>query len=94
MIGGIKETQDMLDFCAKHGITCPHEKITADAEKVNAAYERTVKSDVKPPGRNLENPPLLSAQASQEIARHVRKVEDRSPHAHTRLQSPNTFSPA
>ncbi|CAJ1433125.1 unnamed protein product, partial [Effrenium voratum] len=48
MIGGIKETQDMLDFCAKHGITCPHEKITADAEKVNAAYERTVKSDVKP----------------------------------------------
>ena len=47
LIGGIKETQDMLDFCAKHKITCPHELITADPEKVNAAYERAVKSDVK-----------------------------------------------
>ena len=47
LIGGIKETQEMLDFCAKHGITCPHEVIPADPEKVNAAYERAVKSDVK-----------------------------------------------
>ena len=37
----------MLDFCAKHGITCPHELIPADPAKVNEAYERAVKSDVK-----------------------------------------------
>ena len=47
LIGGIQETQEMLDFCAKHGITCPHELIPADPEKVNEAYERAVKSDVK-----------------------------------------------
>ena len=38
-----QETQDMLDFCAKHGITCPHELIPADPAKVNEAYERAVK---------------------------------------------------
>lgn len=47
LIGGIRETQEMLDFCAKHGITCPHELIPADPAKVNEAYERAVKSDVK-----------------------------------------------
>eukprot|EP00437_Effrenium_voratum_P015575 CAMPEP_0181444346 /NCGR_PEP_ID=MMETSP1110-20121109/25020_1 /TAXON_ID=174948 /ORGANISM="Symbiodinium sp., Strain CCMP421" /LENGTH=360 /DNA_ID=CAMNT_0023568347 /DNA_START=44 /DNA_END=1126 /DNA_ORIENTATION=+ len=46
-IGNIKETQDMLDFCAKHGITCPHELIPADPAKVNEAYARAVKSDVR-----------------------------------------------
>lgn len=46
-IGNIKETQDMLDFCAKHGITCPHELIPADPAKVNEAYERAIKSDVR-----------------------------------------------
>jgi len=45
MIGGIRETQEMLDFCAKHKITCPHEIISGD--KINESYDRVVKSDVK-----------------------------------------------
>jgi uncharacterized zinc-type alcohol dehydrogenase-like protein len=45
LVGGIKETQEMLDFCAEH-------KILADVEiipiqKINEAYERMLKSDVK-----------------------------------------------
>ncbi len=44
-IGGIAETQEMLDFCAKHGIVSDIEKIAmAD---INAAYERLLKGDVK-----------------------------------------------
>lgn len=45
MIGGIKETQEMLDFCAKHGITSDIEMIPIT--KINEAYERMLKSDVK-----------------------------------------------
>jgi uncharacterized zinc-type alcohol dehydrogenase-like protein len=45
LIGGIKETQEMLDFCGKHNITCDIEKIPM--EKVNEAYERVLKSDVR-----------------------------------------------
>jgi uncharacterized zinc-type alcohol dehydrogenase-like protein len=45
MIGGIRETQEMLDFCAEHGITCDIELIRI--EQVNEAYERLLKSDVK-----------------------------------------------
>lgn len=45
LIGGIKETQEMLDFCGKHGITCDIELIPI--QKVNEAYERVVKSDVR-----------------------------------------------
>jgi alcohol dehydrogenase (NADP+) len=45
LIGGIKETQDMLDFCGKHDIVCDIEKIPM--EKVNLAYERVLKSDVR-----------------------------------------------
>jgi len=44
-IGGIKETQEMLDFCSKHNITCDIELISAD--KINEAYERVLKSDVR-----------------------------------------------
>lgn len=44
-IGGIKETQEMLDFCSDHGITADIEMITMD--QVPEAYERTVKADVK-----------------------------------------------
>ena len=44
-IGGIRETQEMLDFCADRGITCDIEKINIDY--VNEAYERVVRSDVK-----------------------------------------------
>jgi uncharacterized zinc-type alcohol dehydrogenase-like protein len=45
LIGGIAETQEMLDFCGKHNIICDIEKITI--QDVNDAYERTVKGDVK-----------------------------------------------
>jgi uncharacterized zinc-type alcohol dehydrogenase-like protein len=44
-IGGIAETQEMLDFCGKHGITADVEVIPA--QRINEAYERLVKSDVK-----------------------------------------------
>jgi uncharacterized zinc-type alcohol dehydrogenase-like protein len=45
MIGGIPETQEMLDFCAQHGIVADIEMIRAD--EINAAYERMLKGDVK-----------------------------------------------
>ena len=44
-IGGIPETQEMLDFCGKHNITADVEIIPI--QKINEAYERMVKSDVK-----------------------------------------------
>jgi uncharacterized zinc-type alcohol dehydrogenase-like protein len=44
-IGGIAETQEMLDFCGKHNITADIEKIPI--QKVNDAYERLLKQDVK-----------------------------------------------
>ena len=44
-IGGIPETQEMLDFCGQHNITADVEVIPI--QKVNEAYERLVKSDVK-----------------------------------------------
>ena len=44
-IGGIAETQEMLDFCGKHNITADVEVIPV--QKVNEAYERLLKSDVK-----------------------------------------------
>lgn len=45
LIGGIKETQEMLDFCGKHNIIADVEVIPI--QNVNDAYERMVKSDVK-----------------------------------------------
>lgn len=44
-IGGLAETQEMLDFCGKHGITSDIE--TIPIQKINEAYERLLKSDVK-----------------------------------------------
>jgi uncharacterized zinc-type alcohol dehydrogenase-like protein len=44
-IGGLAETQEMLDFCGKHGITADIEKIPM--QKINDAYERLLKSNVK-----------------------------------------------
>ena len=44
-IGGIRETQEMLDFCAEHGITAEIEVISAD--QVNTAWERVLASDVR-----------------------------------------------
>jgi uncharacterized zinc-type alcohol dehydrogenase-like protein len=45
MIGGIRETQEMLDFCAEHGIGSEIEVISAD--RINEAYERVIASDVR-----------------------------------------------
>jgi uncharacterized zinc-type alcohol dehydrogenase-like protein len=45
VIGGIKETQEMLDFCGKHKITSDIEVIKI--QDINEAYERMLKSDVK-----------------------------------------------
>ncbi len=44
-IGGIGETQEMLDFCSKHNILCDIELVPI--QQVNEAYERVVKSDVR-----------------------------------------------
>jgi alcohol dehydrogenase (NADP+) len=44
-IGGIRETQEMLDFCSKHNIGCEIELIPI--QKVIEAYERVVNSDVR-----------------------------------------------
>jgi alcohol dehydrogenase (NADP+) len=44
-IGGIAETQEMLDFCSRHGIVADIELVSAD--KVNQAFERLEKGDVK-----------------------------------------------
>ncbi|HCH77074.1 MAG TPA: hydroxyacid dehydrogenase, partial [Pseudomonas sp.] len=45
LIGGIAETQEMLDFCAEHGIVSDIEMIRM--QDINEAYERMLKSDVK-----------------------------------------------
>jgi uncharacterized zinc-type alcohol dehydrogenase-like protein len=45
LIGGIRETQEMLDFCAGHGLTADIEMIPI--QQIDAAYERMLKSDVK-----------------------------------------------
>jgi uncharacterized zinc-type alcohol dehydrogenase-like protein len=44
-IGGIKETQEMLDYCAEHNITCDVEVIPI--QRIEEAYERTIKADVR-----------------------------------------------
>jgi uncharacterized zinc-type alcohol dehydrogenase-like protein len=44
-IGGIRQTQEMLDFCAENGITADIEMIKV--QEVDKAYERLLKSDVK-----------------------------------------------
>ena len=44
-IGGIGETQEMLDFCAKHGVVSDVEVIAA--AQVNEAYDRVVRGDVR-----------------------------------------------
>ena len=45
LIGGIKETQEMLDFCGKHNIVCDIE--TIPIQNINEAFDRVVKSDVR-----------------------------------------------
>ncbi|WP_374088787.1 zinc-binding dehydrogenase [Methylomicrobium lacus] len=45
LLGGIRETQEMLDFCAEHGVAADVEVIPI--QNINEAYERTLKSDVR-----------------------------------------------
>lgn len=45
LIGGIPETQEMLEFCAEHHITPEIEIVSAD--EIDIAYERMMKSDVR-----------------------------------------------
>ena len=45
LIGGIRETQEMLDFCSEHGVVSDVEVIPI--QQVNEAYERVIKSDVR-----------------------------------------------
>jgi uncharacterized zinc-type alcohol dehydrogenase-like protein len=45
LIGGIAETQEMLDYCAEHGIVSDVEMIPI--QKINEAYERMIRGDVK-----------------------------------------------
>jgi alcohol dehydrogenase (NADP+) len=45
MIGGIRETQDMLDFCATHNIVSDVEVIAI--QQIDTAYERMLKGDVR-----------------------------------------------
>jgi uncharacterized zinc-type alcohol dehydrogenase-like protein len=45
LIGGVAETQELLDFCGEHGITSDIEVIKI--QDINQAYERMLKSDVK-----------------------------------------------
>ena len=44
-LGGIAETQEMLDFCAQHGIACEIERIRM--QDINEAYERLERGDVR-----------------------------------------------
>ena len=45
LIGGIAETQEMLDYCGKKNITCMIEKVSMD--QVNVAWDRVCKADVR-----------------------------------------------
>jgi len=47
MIGGIRETQEMIDFCAEHDIVSDIELVPATPEAVDVAWERTINADVK-----------------------------------------------
>ncbi len=59
LIGGVRETQEMLDFCAQHGIVSDIESIRMD--EIESAYERMLKSDVK--YRFVVDMATLTAQA-------------------------------
>jgi alcohol dehydrogenase (NADP+) len=45
LVGGIKETQEMLDFCAKHGVVAEAE--TIPIQEIETAFARMVKNDIK-----------------------------------------------
>ena len=60
-IGGIRETQEMLDFCAAHGVAAEIERISG--EQINEAWDRVVNSDV------ASETPVLSAILRSESPR-------------------------
>lgn len=45
MVGSIKETQDMMNFCAKHNVTCDIEVVSTD--RINEAMDRLARNDVR-----------------------------------------------
>jgi uncharacterized zinc-type alcohol dehydrogenase-like protein len=45
IIGGIRETQEMLDFCGEHNVTADIERIPI--QQINQAYDRLLRNDVK-----------------------------------------------
>lgn len=47
LIGGLKETQEMLEFCGENNVTCDIERIEATPTTIQTAFERISKSDVK-----------------------------------------------
>ena len=46
-IGGVKQTQEMIDFCAEHDIVSEIELVAAVPDEVDKAWERTIQGDVK-----------------------------------------------
>ena len=68
-IGGIAETQEMLDFCGQHGITADIEVIAI--QSINDAYERLLKSEVKY-RFSIDMATLKSEQPQQSVAAGVR----------------------
>ncbi len=74
-IGGLPETQEMLDFCGEHNITADVEVIPI--QQVNDAYERMTRSDVKyrfvidMASLKSESPPERSAQAERGVAKGI-----------------------
>jgi alcohol dehydrogenase (NADP+) len=66
LIGGLAETQEMLDFCGKHNITADVEVIPI--QKINEAYERMAKSDVKY-RFSIDMASLKQEPAAQEMAK-------------------------
>ncbi len=73
-IGGIRETQEMLDFCGKHDITADVEVIPV--QNINEAYERLLKSDVKYrfsiDMASLESEEAATAEDKKELASSVK----------------------
>ena len=47
LIGGVPQTQEMIDFCAQHDILCEIELVSAKPEAVDVAWERCIKGDVQ-----------------------------------------------
>merc|ERR1712137_1221571 len=63
LIGGIRDTQAMIDFCAKHDILCEIELVPATPEAVDVAWERTVKLTSSSVSSSTQLPPLPQALA-------------------------------